>query len=45
MGVSFEACYFEPLSTCSWRDAMEGIADSSIPFINSPSQVHPCKFL
>ncbi|BDA43791.1 hypothetical protein COCOBI_04-8080 [Coccomyxa sp. Obi] len=38
VGVSFEACYFEPLSSCSWRDATEGITDS-IPSINSPSQV------
>ncbi|BDA51671.1 hypothetical protein COCOBI_19-2270 [Coccomyxa sp. Obi] len=38
VGVSFEACYFEPLSSCSWRDATEGISDS-IPSINSRSQV------
>ncbi len=41
VGVSFEACYFEPLSSCSWRDATEGIK-GSMPFINSPSQVHSC---
>ncbi|BDA47771.1 hypothetical protein COCOBI_11-0280 [Coccomyxa sp. Obi] len=38
VGVSFEACYFEPLSSCSWRDAIEGVT-SRIPNINSPSQV------